>query len=478
MRRNALPLLLVIAAGCASPSTGEAPHAAPSSSPGLALPATTEVTLPNGMTVLLVPDDEVPLVSFQARFSGGAHYDGHVGEGAAAVLADLLRKGAGGRDARTFQQDVELVGGTFDSAAALDWIVVDAEFLVEDLDLAVELLSDALTRPRLDPAEFEKVRSLRVDRLKAAREEPNAVIDLYWNAWLYPDDVRGTPVAGDEAALARLTLAGVRRLWNTVSQPEGIVLAVAGDFEVESMSARLAAAFPVVKRPAASQMLPAISAESPSGGARVLLVDKPGALQTYLRFGGPGLHWTHPDFPGRFLANTILGGRFTSRLNQALRVEAGLTYGARSGFDDWRGGLFAVRTYTATDTSAEMLEQAQDVVRRFVIEGMTQAELDSARAYVKGQFAPDELETGAQVAGMLLDLRFAGRDLDVIEGLFQRLDALTLDEVNRVVSAGFPGEPWTWVLIGRADVLAPLADELGEVTRIRLSDPGWGPRSR
>jgi DNA-directed RNA polymerase len=220
-----------------------------------------------------------------------------------------------------------------------------------------------------------------------------------------------------------------------------------------------------------------VPATSTPKAGRVLLVDKPDALQTYFRFGGSGIPWTHADYPARYLANTILGGRFTSRLNQVLRVENGLTYGAGSGFNDALDGLFHVSTYTETSKSRACMELALSTYLEFCTDGMTQTELDSARNYVKGQYAPGTVETAEQSAGMLVALATDGLSRDVVDGLFARFDALTLDQVNATIRSAFPKrEALSWVVIGQAAALKDIVSTFGAVRNVPLAGPGFAPR--
>lgn len=442
--------------------------------PTIRLPDTKVTTRANGMRVLQVPDREVPLVTLHVRVEGGSSADPAGKEGAASLLADLLGKGAGDRDAATFQEAVDFEGGTFETSVTPRWIQVDAEFPSEDLPLALELLADALRRPRLDGEEFSKLRARRVDEIKASREQPSQVIRNYARAWLLGDHPWARPADGDERSVAKLGLGDVRALGRDQLGPARTWLAVAGDFEPAELERELAARFDSWRggtpppRP--------VPAPTRAGKSRVLLVDKPGSLQTYFRFGNVGVDWSHPSYPARMVANTILGGRFTSRLNTALRIESGLTYGAYSWFADPLGGLFWVSTYTARKTSREAIDLARDVYRKFLAEGLTQAELDSARAYIQGQYAPDNVETAAQRVKILLDLAQAGLDRGLIEGLFGRLDRLTLADVRAGIDAAFPADALAWVVIGEAKDLGEIAAGLGEVTRMAISDPGFRPR--
>lgn len=448
----------------------------PRPAPGAArveLPPSVDFRLANGVRVFLVADREVPLVTFHARLAGGAAEDPAGQEGAADLLAELLRKGAGERDAAAFQAAVDLVGGRFLTAAGARWITVQADFLARDAGFGLSLLADVLRRPRLDPAEFAHERGLAVDALAAARDEPAEMIGQYFRTFLLAGHPLARPTGGDERSLARLELEHVRAAARRALAPSRLWLAVAGDFEPAEMRRLIEAQlgdWQVETPAAATPARPAARAEP-----RVLLVDKPDALQTYFRCGDMAFDWSDPDYPARMLANTVLGGRFTSRLNQALRVESGLTYGAGSGFDDELFGAFAIRTYTATPTSREAIELTRDVYARFVQGGISAAELESARSYIKGQYAPDSIETAPQAAGMILALEFAGLPRTLVNELFARLDALELEQVNRVVRERFPRAGLSWVVIGRAEVLRPWIGALGEVTEVPLKAPGFGP---
>jgi predicted Zn-dependent peptidase len=441
---------------------------------GVRLPASTDFVLPNGLRVILVPNREVPLVSFEVRLAAGGMHDAPGKEGLARLLGDLLTKGAGKRDAEAFQAAVDSVGGTFGVGAGTRWLTVRGEFLREHVDLGFELLADALRRPTLAPSEFEKERGLAIDGIRAARQDPATLIGTYWQGWIFRGQKYARVPSGDEATLAAITLDDVRAARARLLRPENAWLAVAGSFDPAEMRRRIEARFGDWE--AGGEALADRAPVKQLTGGSVLLVDKPDALQTYFRFGGPGFDWSDPDYPARYLANTILGGRFTSRLNTALRIEAGLTYGADSSFDDAHGGVFRVSSYTATATSAEALALALKVYLGFVADGMTQAELDSARAYVKGQYAPDNLETADQAAAMILSLESNGLSRDIVNGFFERLDKLTLAEVNRVTRERFPRDDLAWVVIGRAEVLAPIVAKYGKVTRIPIDGPGFAPR--
>ncbi|MCO5169337.1 MAG: insulinase family protein [Planctomycetes bacterium] len=451
----------------------ELPAPLPGKGKAVRLPATVDFQLANGLRVILVPDRDVPVLSLQARVAGGGLEDAPGKEGATALLATLLGKGAGERDAVAFQEAVDFVGGHFGAAAGTRWLEVQAEFLSKDTALALDLLADALLRPRLDAAELDKEKGKAKDAIAAAREEPSQIIGRYFGAWLFRGHPFARPAGGDERSLERVTHDDVKAAARRVLVPARTWLVVAGDFDPAELRPALEARFGGWEAEAAAPA--AAPGPAPATASRVLLVNKPDSLQTYFMFGNVAFDWSDPDYAARFLANTVLGGRFTSRLNKALRVDSGLTYGARSWVDDVRKGPLIVSTYTATDTSREALELAHRVYRDFVAGGLTQEELDSARAYIKGQYAPDTLETADQVGAMVLSLAFDGLPRDVVDRFFERLDALTLEKVNQVITRRLPKDALAWVVVGQADVLRPIVKQFGEVTQVELKAPGFGP---
>jgi len=474
----ALCVALSAAAACASPQEGGAPAPQPAA-PAAAhriLPQSVDFVLADGMRVFLVPDHEVPLVSFEVRLAGGCVEDPPGREGAAALASAILTKGAGDRDTKAFDEAVELVGGQFASSVGPRWISVSAQFLKGDLDLALELLGDVLLRPRLDPAEFEKEKGLAIDGLAAARQEPQSLLGRYFSRWVYSGHAYERPFSGDEASLAALTLDDVRAAAGRHLSPRRAWLAVAGDFDPADMRKRLESAFGgwVQEQSETEPPVAQVPAWNGTSGGRVLLVDKADSIQTYFRFGNRGFDRSDPDYVARQAANSTLGGRFTSRLNKTLRTEKGFTYGAGSGFDDDRQGLFFVYSQgTDTSMTAECLPLADAIYRKFLEGGMTAEELAATKAYLRGQYGPG-FETGEQQAGAILDLEFDGLSRDLVDGFLDELDSLTLEDVNRVIRERFP-KALDWVVIGRADACRETAAKFGAVTECSITDPGFGP---
>ncbi len=260
--------------------------------PRIELPVPEEIVLDNGVRLWMLPDREVPLVNIEVRVDAGAAGDGFEKAGRAALLAEMLRRGAGERDARAFEAAIDVRGGEFSIAAWPRETRISCEFLAEDTALAIGLVGDVLTAPRFDAGEFAKARQQMLDRLAAARDAPNRIIDAYWRAWMHPHDW-GVPASGTELSLASMTLDDVKTAFR-LFDGDATVVAVAGAFDPEVVRAQVRAVFG--KLPARSVGGRRAVEPGPIGRG-VLLVDKPDALQTYMRFGGAGM--TGPTRPIR-----------------------------------------------------------------------------------------------------------------------------------------------------------------------------------
>ena len=249
-------------------------------------------------------------------------------------------------------------------------------------------------------------------------------------------------------------------------------MAVVGDFDAAEMAKQLAAVFGAWPAKAAP---PVAVADAPEvKGRRLLLVDKPDSTQTYFRIGNVGIARSNPDRVPIEIVNTLFGGRFTSMINTELRIKSGLTYGANSGFAEWKAkGPFFVNSYTGNATTEKALDMTLDVLKRLREKGISDDDLKSAKAYLKGQFPPD-IETSDQLAGVLSELVFNGLDEREINTYYAKIDAVTMADVNRVIKQYFPLDNLVIVLVGKASEIEGLAKKYAPVVdRKSISAPGF-----
>jgi zinc protease len=438
---------------------------------GVTLPAFHRFELDNGTVLLLSQEPEVPLVSVTAILRGGAVADPPERSGLANLLAALLEKGAGDRDAAQFAETVDASGGSLTSRADLETITISGTFLARDAGLMVELLSDMILRPGLDETELEKLRERSVNFIRAAKDTNlNAVLPIYGQAFLFGEHPYGNPVSGSEMTLSGVSHDDVLDFYEQQLGGDRLTIAVTGDFDVALMSARLSDAFGDW-RPAAAA-LPEVEAATQETGRRVLLIDKPGATQTYFWLGNVGVARDYENRAALNIANTVFGGRFTSMLNTELRVNSGLTYGASSQVSRAsQPGSIAITSFTPTESTVEAIDMALAVLGRLHADGVDEETLESARNYILGRF-PTALETAAQLGSQLAALEAFGLDVSYINDYGAALMSTDTEAVAAVIDEVFPAsDDLVVVLLGDAEVIREQVSKYGPLIEMPITEP-------
>lgn len=477
LKKIALLAAALLVAACATTPGGREQAAAVEAklARGVTLPPFETVILPNGMEILLMEKHDVPLIAFEAVVRGGALADPDGKSGTSALVAELLRKGAGGRTANQFAEAVEKVGGVMSTAAGKEALVVNGEFMARDADLMIELLGDLLMDPALARAEFDKLQKRSVQQIQAMKDTSlRSLISIYGDAYLFDEHPYARPSMGTEAGLTATAYADIRRYYIEHVGADRAILAVVGDFDTATMRARLEARFSGWRK--AAGRLPEVAAAKRRNGNRVLLVDKPDATQTYFYIGNIGVARDYPHRAALDLVNTVFGGRFTSMLNTRLRVESGLTYGAGSRVVRYsEPGSLAITSFTRTETTAAAIDMALATLDQLHDQGLAARQLESAKAYLLGQFPP-RLETAPAIASRLTDLRFYELDRSDIDHYAERVSAVGPGEVQKVISEVYAGrDNLTFVLIGNADAIREQVTQYGPVSEMKITDPAFQP---
>ncbi|ABX51413.1 peptidase M16 domain protein [Shewanella baltica OS625] len=454
-------------AGCATTS---APKRVDTGS--FVMPSYDKFVLDNGLTVYFMPQREVPLVTLNAVVRAGAVND--TTAGVAQMTAEGLLLGAAGKSKADIEQQVDFLGASLGAEADKEGSYLSADFMAKDTDVMLGLFSAAMLTPDFDAAEFDKLKQRAIAGLQQDKESPRAVIGRYFDKLVFGAHPYGNAASGNSDSLEQVTVSQLRAFHKSYYQPANTAITVVGDFDVAAMKAKLTQTFGQWKgseklvQPDLNQGLPQLTA------AKVLLVDKPDAIETTFVIGGLGISRDNPDYVGLTVVNTILGGRFTSWLNDELRVNAGLTYGARSGFSPYTdSGVFTISTFTKTETTQEAIDLALKTYARLWEKGVDQTTLDSAKAYVKGQFPP-KFETSGQLAGLLSGMYLYGFDDKFINEFQAKVDGLTLEETQRLVKTYFPQKDLQFVLIGNAAKIAPIAAKYGKVQTVDIKATGFG----
>ena len=438
------------------------------------IPPHEKVVFKNGLTVLLLEKHAVPIVNFAALVKTGAVADPQGEEGLASITAQLLRKGTQKHTAQQFAADIDFTGGSFEAGAGADFSTVSGEFLNKDLTHGLNLFSDALMHPVFPQPEVDKLLAQNLDGVRAAKDEPRAVLGTYYDAYLFNGNGYGRTPDGDEISLTRIHRDAIVKFYESYYAPGNIILAVAGDFQTVDMKKKLEEIFGQwPSKPVTPVKIPVLP---PVKGKKLLLVDKPDATQTYFAIGNVATAAGDPDRVAIRLVNTVLGGSFTSLLNEALRVESGLTYGVASAFDPRKApGPFGIYSYTKNESTVQAIDMALQILQKLHQQGITAEQLASAKSYIKGQFPPS-IETSRQLAQIIAINEFYGLDDSEINDLEARIDAVTPAVAQQVIQKHFPADNLVFTLIGKSSEISAAVQKYAEKRDARvISEPGFWP---
>lgn len=435
------------------------------------LPPVTRVTLENGLRVVIAEQSEVPLVEMQLLIGAGSAQDPSGDEGVAALTARSLTRGAGERSAVALAREIESLGGEVAAAALTDATMLSAEFLAEDFARGLALVRDVVVAPRFERDEVRRARDEQVATILATLEQPSAVADKCFAAFLYGAHPYGRPPDGSIATVNGLGRGDVRDFYERWYHPNNAILVLVG--AVAPAEALAAVRDALGRWPSRPDAVPTrAAAPTPLAARRVLLVDKADATQTQIRFGNVAIPRSDPDYLVASVGNTILGGGFTSRLIEELRIKRSLTYSAWSMFvARLLGGDFRVGTFTKSPTTVETLKLALSVEGDFRQTPPDAKALDKAKEYLSGQF-PLRLESPEALAARLAELEFHGLPEDELTTYQRRVRAVTAAEVAAVAARAMPPpERVAIVVVGKsAEVKAPLEEAFGTVEMVPAAE--------
>ena len=437
---------------------------------GFRLPPSLSRTLDNGVRIHVMEFRGLPLVNCNVIIGAGAAHDPKGKEGLADMTASLLRKGTTSRSAMEIASEIDVLGATLDAVADPDATQVKSEFLARDTDAALNLLVEVVSHPAFSPEELERLRGEKLGALQAVRDDPATLVGRRFLELLYGKHPYGHAVTGWEATVGALTREDVTGFYGRHYVPSRMIVVAVGDFEAPRMLERLAGLFsalPAVKPAGSEEPVP----EPAAPGARAIyLVDKPESTQSQIRIGGIGIDRRDPDYIPLVVANTILGGGFTSRLVEEIRVNRGLSYGVRSRLlAQVQPGPFVISTFTKNATTLETIKVALAELEKFRRDGVTPEELGKARAYLKGTFAIHN-QTGSALADALADIAFHQLPADYYDGYLDKIMAVTLEDVARVAQR-LPFEKLQIVVLGEAKAIRSDLASLGSVKDVPLEAP-------
>ncbi len=427
--------------------------------PGLRLPPVKTVTLPNRLQLHVVGMHEVPLVQVVLMVPAGGRLDGRL-PGLASFTANMLDEGAGAQDALGIAAEAAYLGATLTSAADWDHCYVSLQVPRRNLDRALDLMADVVLRPRFSTAEVVRQRDLRLAGILQQRADPTTTAILAFNAVVFP---AGHPyhhsLTGDSTSTAALDSGSVRRFYDEYFHPDRADLILTGDLSPAEARKLVAARFGAWNTGGPAVGLPAASAAPAQ--TTIYLVDKPGAPQSVIRIGGPGVERGSSDYYEIEVMNMLLGGSFAARLNLNLRETRGYTYGAFSGFQ-YRPlpGPFSARAAVRTEVTDSALVEFFREFRRIREEPVDSAELQRGKSLIALGLA-GEFETTGQMAAQLSDLLTFKLPASYFSDYGQRIMAVSAGAVQRAAQLYLHPDSVAVLVVGDATRIRPGIEALG-----------------
>jgi zinc protease len=415
--------------------------------PALKLPAVRTATLPNGLSLSVVEMHKVPVVDVSLVIDAGGVRDPADLPGLATFTATMLQQGAGSRASLEIADEAAFLGAQLGTTASYDVAAATLHVPKRQLAAALDLFADVVLRPTFPDAEVGRQRDLRRTQLLQQRDEPTLVSSVAFPAIVYgTTHPYGRPLAGNDSSVTRLTRDRVQAFYQTFYRPNTARLLVVGDVTLEEAQALVAARFGGWAR--GDVPAPAASAAPAPTPRAIYLIDKPGAAQSVIRIGHVGPARDTPDYYALQVLNTILGGAFTSRLNQNLRETHGYTYGAGSSFAlrRWGGPFTAQASVVTAKTDSSLIEFLKEL-RRIRDSVVPAAELEKAKQYlVLG--LPGDFETTSGAAFRFRDLLIYSLPLDFYAGYTARVNAVTAADVQRVARRYVDPDHFDIVVVG------------------------------
>ena len=417
--------------------------------PKLVLPSVTVSKLANGVALQVVTQTELPLVQVTLTVSGGSRLDG--GEpGRSSFMTRMLTESAGGKDVNALQSELAFLGATLTASSSWDAFIVSLNVPKRSLGAALDLMADVVQRPAFTTADIRRQRELRAAGILQRRDQPNAISSLAFNALVFPaGHPYHNPADGDSASTARLDSTAVRAFYTGAMIPSRAKFIVVGDISASDAASMLASRFGSWSTTGVPMTMPAVTvAAADNTAAKVFLVDKPGAAQSVILLGGPGVSRFSPDYPALVVMNTLLGDSFSSRLNQNLRETKGYTYGIGSRFG-WAPipSSFRISSGVRTDVTDSSLVEVFRELHSIQDKPVDAVELARAKAYV-ALAIPGNFETNGGIAGELAELNTFGLPLNSVSDFITKVNAVTIVDVQRVARKYLPVNRATIVVVG------------------------------
>ena len=467
-------LLTTIAVGAQAPDRSRPPQPAPP--PPLRLPPIQKRQLSNGLPVWIVELHEVPVAQVNLLIKSGSADDPPRRFGLASMTAAMLAQGAGSRNALQVADAIDYLGADLVSSSGVDSSVVRLHVPVARLGDALPIMADVALRPTFPNDELERLRQQRLTAILQSRDDPAGIASAAFARAVYGTTHRyGTPTVGTAEVIKTFTPDDLKSFYASAYRPDNATLIAVGDVTPDRLVPMLESSFGSWKAASGQKPSQALGNAQPPATRQIVLVDKPGAPQSQIRIGTVGVPRSTPDYFPLVVLNTVLGGSFTSRLNNNLREVHGYAYGASSTFDMRAGpGPFVAAAGVQTDKTAEALKEFFNELNG-ILKPVPEDELARAKNYVSMRF-PGTFETTGDMSRRLEDMVLFRLPDDYFSTYVDRIQAVTSANAQAVASKYINPSRLMVVVVGDLKTIGPAVRALNlGPTKTMTIDEVFGP---
>ncbi|HEY2358156.1 MAG TPA: pitrilysin family protein [Phenylobacterium sp.] len=417
------------------------------------LPKPAERTLANGLRVVVARSSDLPLVTAELTLKTGGWADPSGLAGATGMTADMLTEGTKTRSARDVAREVEALGATLESSANLEASLISLNIMPDKLETGMAIMADVTRNPAFAAEELERQRAQALDGLRVAYQEPGQVAGFAAAPVVFAGTPFGHVSTGTPASIARIKPGDLSALHKAWFRPDNAILVLTGDITAEQGFAMAEKAFGDWARPASP--LPAPPKISPAASPRAIAIDLPGTGQAAVTLVKAAIPRSDPDYYPGIVANTLLGGGYSSRLNLEIRVKRGLSYGASSNLSANRStGSFRAAAQTKNESAPQVLDLIAEQMTSMAKTPATTEELTARKSNLVGSFGRRLATTGG-LASTLGNLALYGVPLDEITRYTTKVEAVSPAQVQAFATRIMDPARASVIIAGDAKTFSP-----------------------
>ena len=450
MNKIIICFLSLVLFSCANKSTKKLNVNSAAISSDFKLRSYSEGKWENDLQYVAVPDKSIPYLNIQMLIKTGAAQNPIARSGLSGILAAMMDKGTKNKSAKQIAESLALIGADFSAYSDYDYTVFNISGLPEYQDEILNLFSEIILQVSFDEKELDIIRKNVLANIKSKADDPSDFVEQVYEQKLFENSNYGNPLLGRAIDVKSLSKKELMQFYLKYYRPNNAAISVSGMYEADYLN-KVKNAFASWEK----QELPSSTSANTliDKNQEILLVDKEDLTQSQIRFGHLGIPRNHPDFLKLRLANTILGRGFSSHLVDEIRDNRGLTYSISSDFSSLKDtGSFTVSSFSRLEKTSELISTSLDIVKRYQKNGMTEQELERAKAIVLGAF-PQAVETPQNLARNLLLLRMYGIDDNYLKNFVRDLNSIELDQVNKAIAEHIRPEKIQIVVYSKAQAV-------------------------